>query len=65
MSKHTFEETISVVGKFDSLEELVYIFLEAKTGDPDYIDKLPTEFVEALVTLDNIWRELRNTKENE
>ena len=68
MSKHTFEETLSVVGQFNTLEELVLTWLEAKTGHEggSYIDNIDMNFQDALLSLDSFWIEhLKEIKENE
>lgn len=59
MSKHTFEETLSVVGEFSNLQELVLIWIEAKTGQEGgvYIENIDMNFQDAVETLDRIWTE--------
>jgi hypothetical protein len=74
MSKHTYEESLSVVGEFSNLQELILIWLEAKTGQEGgvYIDNIDANFQDAVETLDRIWiehiaeiEEDQKTEENE
>ena len=68
MSKHTYEETLSVVGEVKTFKELILIWLEAKTGQEGnvWIDRIDINFKDAVETLDRIWVEdlMEMTKED-